>query len=409
MTDTLTGHDVEQGELPEGWESRPLSAVCKKVVKVDPRGFDRERFQYVDIGSIDTERNRVSTPQDVPVTEAPGRARQLLESGDTVFATVRPYLRKIAWIHEDLDGEIASTGFCVLRPDVSLCLPRFLHFMAISDCLLAQVLPLQRGVSYPAVRDKEVLAANVPIPPLPEQGRIVEILEDQLSRLGTALQSVHTVREKAAQFRRSLLHAAFTGALTGHDVEDGLPEGWESNTLNYFCEMYQPKTISRKELVDDGPYPVFGANGQIGFYTDFNHEESEVTVTCRGATCGTVNVIPAMSWITGNAMVVRPKDQSLGKEYLNYFLQSSDFTSVISGTAQPQITRKTLSTLETVVAPRAEQERIVEILEEQLSRLDASFAVAEAVEERSAALRRSLLHAAFTGRLTEEWREAVNV
>ncbi len=201
-----------------------------------------------------------------------------------------------------------------------------------------------------------------------------------------------------------------TDVLTSHDIEQGeLPEGWESNTLNYFCEMYQPKTISRKELVDDGPYPVFGANGQIGFYTDFNHEESEVTVTCRGATCGTVNVIPAMSWITGNAMVVRPKDQSLGKEYLNYFLQSSDFTSVISGTAQPQITRKTLSTLETVVAPRAEQERIVEILEDQLSRLDASLAVADAVEERSAALRRSLLHSAFTGCLTREWREAVNV
>jgi type I restriction enzyme S subunit len=116
-----------------------------------------------------------------------------------------------------------------------------------------------------------------------------------------------------------------------------------------------------------------------------------------------------MSWITGNAMVVRPKEQSLGKEYLNYFLQSSDFTSVISGTAQPQITRKTLSTLETVIAPRAEQERIVEILEDQLSRLDASLAVADAVEGRSAALRRSLLHSAFTGRLTEEWRAAVNV
>ncbi len=192
-----------------------------------------------------------------------------------------------------------------------------------------------------------------------------------------------------------------TNTLTSHDIEQGeLPEGWESNTLNYFCEMYQPKTISRKELVDDGPYPVFGANGQIGFYTDFNHEESEVTVTCRGATCGTVNVIPAMSWITGNAMVVRPKDQSLGKEYLNYFLQSSDFTSVISGTAQPQITRKTLSTLETVVAPRAEQERIVEILEDQLSRLDTALHSVHTVREKVAQFRRSLLHAAFTGALT---------
>ena len=59
--------------------------------------------------------------------------------------------------------------------------------------------------------------------------------------------------------------------------------------------------------------------------------------------------------------------------------------------------------------PLEEQERIVEVLEDQLSRLDASLAVADAVEERSAALRSSLLHSAFTGRLTRVWREAVNV
>ena len=61
------------------------------------------------------------------------------------------------------------------------------------------------------------------------------------------------------------------------------------------------------------------------------------------------------------------------------------------------------------IPPLAEQERIVEILEEQLSRLDAALAVADSVEKRSAALRRSLLHAAFTGRLTEQWREQTNV
>ena len=269
---------------------------------------------------------------------------------------------------------------------------------------------IKSGTAQPFVKVKDTLERSMPIPPLAEQKKIVEILEEQLSRLDAALESVRAVREKAAQFRRSLLHAAFTGTLTGHNPEDGqLPEGWRVGPLNEFCEMYQPKTISTKKLIDHGEFPVYGANGQIGFYDQFNHADSEVTVTCRGATCGTVNIIPARSWITGNAMVVRPLHGSVSRPFLAYELQSIDMTAYITGTAQPQITRTTLAPMSITVPPLAEQERIVEILEEQLSRLDAALAVADAIEKRSAALRRSLLHAAFTGRLTEQWRELSHV
>jgi len=179
-----------------------------------------------------------------------------------------------------------------------------------------------------------------------------------------------------------------------------VPDRWERGQLGDFCEMYQPRTISTKELITDGEFPVYGANGQIGFYNAFNHSDSEVTVTCRGATCGTVNVIPARSWITGNAMVVRPLRDCMTKDYLNHVLRSLDFTNVITGTAQPQITRTTLTTIEIPVAPLAEQEKIVEILEEQLSRLDAALEAVRAVRVKAAQFRRSLLHAAFTGALT---------
>ena len=173
--------------------------------------------------------------------------------------------------------------------------------------------------------------------------------------------------------------------------------------------MYQPKTISTRDLIEDGEFPVYGANGQIGFYDKYNHNDPEVTVTCRGATCGTVNVIPGKSWITGNAMVVRPIDNCMSKLLLNYQLQSLDFTQVITGTAQPQITRTTLTEIKVVLPPLDEQARIVQVLEEQLSRLDASLAVADVIEMKAFALRRSLLHAAFTGNLTKEWREGAHV
>jgi type I restriction enzyme S subunit len=151
---------------------------------------------------------QVTSPQLLPVEGAPARARQLLAAGDTVFSTVRPYLKKIAWIPPDLDGEIASTGFCVLRPRTDVLHPRFLFYFATSDALLDQVLPLQRGVSYPAVRDADVLGSQIALPPLDEQVSIVNTLDDHLSRLDSAGASIRAVNRLAAAYERSGIQAA---------------------------------------------------------------------------------------------------------------------------------------------------------------------------------------------------------
>ena len=139
---------------------------------------------------------------------------------------------------------------------------------------------------------------------------------------------------------------------------------WPTKSLGEICELYQPKTITSAEILSEGPYKVFGANGVIGFYGQYNHEEAEVAVTCRGATCGTVNFTAPKSWITGNAMVVTPKDKCLDKRYLFYTLKASDMASVISGSAQPQITRQSFAPMKIPVPPPEDQERIVKLLDE---------------------------------------------
>ena len=104
--------------------------------------------------------------------------------------------------------------------------------------------------------------------------------------------------------------------------------------LGDLCNLYQPKTITQKELIEDGEFIVFGANGIIGRYNQFNHEKPEVIITCRGNTCGTVNMSQPFSWITGNAMVCSPKETSnLSKRFLFYCLENSDLSSVITGSS----------------------------------------------------------------------------
>lgn len=146
---------------------------------------------------------------------------------------------------------------------------------------------------------------------------------------------------------------------------------WPIKKLGEVCELYQPKTISKAEMVATGQYKVYGANGIIGKYDKYNHEQSEILVTCRGATCGTVNVSEPKSWINGNAMVVCPKsEKEISKEYLYYLLRGGvDMSATISGSAQPQITRTTLYPIEIPLPPIGEQKKIVAKLERVLAKI----------------------------------------
>ena len=131
--------------------------------------------------------------------------------------------------------------------------------------------------------------------------------------------------------------------------------------LTEICTPKQWKTIPANELLDKG-YPVYGANGIIGYYNEYNHENPVVAITCRGATCGTINITVPQSYVTGNAMCLDDTCSDILPEYLYYCLLHYDFNNVISGSAQPQITRQGLEKVEIKYYPIEAQKKIVAIL-----------------------------------------------
>ena len=148
-------------------------------------------------------------------------------------------------------------------------------------------------------------------------------------------------------------------------------EDWEVKKLGEVFELYQPKTISASDMIEDGKYPVFGANGIIGNYNQYNHKDIELLLTCRGATCGTINISQPFSWINGNAMVIHPKNaDSMIFKFVYYQLLGADLSSVITGAAQPQITRKSLKVLDFHIPPLPIQTQIVAELDELNAILD---------------------------------------
>ena len=113
--------------------------------------------------------------------------------------------------------------------------------------------------------------------------------------------------------------------------------------LDEVCTLKQWKTISIKELTPDG-YPVYGANGIIGYYKEYNHSEPTLCITCRGATCGALNITKPYSYINGNTMALDNLNTSkISLKFLYYYLKNRKLNDVISGSAQPQITRSSLS------------------------------------------------------------------
>ncbi|EAK1903907.1 restriction endonuclease [Campylobacter jejuni] len=152
---------------------------------------------------------------------------------------------------------------------------------------------------------------------------------------------------------------------------------YELVKLGTICKIYQPKTITAKEIQENGDYKVYGANGVIGFYNKYNHKDSEVAMTCRGATCGTINYTEPLSWITGNAMIITPlKNNLILKKFLVYILPLSNVKNIITGSAQPQITKNNLTTLKIPLPPLEIQKQIVaecEEVEEQHNTLSLSI------------------------------------
>lgn len=191
-----------------------------------------------------------------------------------------------------------------------------------------------------------------------------------------------------------------------HPVSRVLIDGWEVRKLGEVCELYQPKTISSKEMVEDGQYPVFGANGIIGKYNKYNHEESQLLITCRGATCGSVNISLPQSWINGNAMVVRPIDNSLDIKFVEYLFRGGiDISKTITGAAQPQITRQTLSPV-LIFYPKSlpEQQKIVAILDEAFGAIEKAKTNAKRNLTHAKELFESYLQSVFENR-GEGWEE----
>lgn len=153
-----------------------LSEITKPQEFTNPEKTPNDDYQYVDISAIDSENFAVDLNRirQFKGKDAPSRARKKIETGDVLFSTVRPNLRRIAKVDFPTYNSLASTGFAVLRPDISKINPDYMGTVTCSGVVTEQVLPQMKGAAYPAVSDNDVLNAEIPLPDRSKQDELAD-------------------------------------------------------------------------------------------------------------------------------------------------------------------------------------------------------------------------------------------
>jgi len=180
FTEGLRGekqNQTEIGLIPVNWDVLPISEAVRETETRYPGREPTKKIKYIDVSSVSNQSFSVVGHAVYSGAEAPGRARKVVNTNDIIFATIRPTLRRIAKISEDYDDEYSSTAFCVLRAEEDRLNYEYLYQYILTDSFSERISKHQSGASYPAVRDDDVKAMKIPLPPLDEQSEIASIFQ----------------------------------------------------------------------------------------------------------------------------------------------------------------------------------------------------------------------------------------
>jgi type I restriction enzyme S subunit len=400
--------------LPPSWEKKPLGEVATTVMGQSPPGSSYNEYGdgtpffqgKAEFGSIHPIVRKWTT-----------EPRKFAQSGDILMSVRAPVgPTNVA----DIDCSIGR-GLAAIRANESLN-QRFLLWRLRS--MEAEIASQGTGTTFSAISGDQLRRQAIPLPPLVEQQRIAEILEEQFSRLDAALASVRTVRNKAKSFRRSLLQTIFVG---GSGVSAS--EAWEQCELRSVAELTLGVMLDKKKETGLHQVPYLAnINVRWGTIDTSKLKMMQVlpgqaartlvqrgdVVVCEGGEPGRSAVWKRDDNIAIQKALhrVRPSGR-LNSDFLSYYFEfrfrGSQSNELFTGTTIRHLPKEKLATLRVPLPSIEEQLDVVAVLDTQLSGVDVVLSMANQLEVHIASQRRSLLHAAFSGTLTAELRKTHSV
>lgn len=363
-------------------------------------------FTYVDITSINRETKRIEDAKFLACQDAPSRARKGIKTHDILVSTVRPNLNAVAQVPAELNDQIASTGFAVLRADPAKVNSKYLFYRLTTDAFINDMVSQAKGAGYPAVSDRIISEHKFPLPPLSEQQRIVEIL-DQADAL-------RQQRREAYAISQRIIPALFQKMFGDVSTE---AIAWPREALSNLGRVVTGATPpSRLEAMFDGPIPFVTPADLKETWISHNRSLTEegaqysrivrkgsTLVCCIGATIGKMGKASENSTFNQQINAVEWYDESFDAFGLEVLRQlKNKIIAGASSTTLPIMNKSTFQALQIPCPPRELREAFkvkVDFAESSMIHQTTSNVVIETLFQ-------TLLNRAFDGSLTASWREA---
>lgn len=267
---------------------------------------------------------------------------------------------------------------------------------------------INMAVNQVSINQKQLSSLEIPLPPLSEQQRIVERIEELFAKLDEAKERLQEVADSFAVRKAAILHKAFTGELTKQwRRENGVrDESWEEKKLSEITENQDSKRIPLSKSKRDNMnriYDYYGASGIIDKVDDYIFEGKKLLIGEDGANLVTRSkdiafIADGKYWVNNHAHILDVKDTVL-LMYLCNYINNMDLIPYVTGSAQPKLTQAKMNNIKIFLPTLPEQHEIVRLIDDLLARERAAQQAAEQALASIDLMKKSILARAFRGEL----------
>ena len=379
--------------MKAGWQIKNLGEVCNVVGGGTPPK-DKPAFYFGDIpwATVRDLKQEVITSTEFKITKeaVKSSATNIIPRGNVVIAT-RVGLGKVCLLGQDTAINQDLRGIIPLHAKTLDVRFLFWWLKSIADLIVAE----GTGATVQGVKLPFVKSLQVPLPPLPEQQRIVAILDEAFDGIATAKANAEQNLQNARALFESHLQSVFT--------QRG--EGWVEKTVDQISTNLDSKRVPiTKNVRSSGEYPYYGASGIVDYVADYIFDGDALLVSEDGANLLARSTPIAFSvsgkyWVNNHAHILKFENMAT-QRFVEFYLESIKLDEYITGAAQPKLNQKALNSISIPIPVSVEEQaKVVESIESLSTETQRLESLYQRKLAALAELKKSLLHQAFAGEL----------
>ncbi len=403
LQQALVPAEEQPYEVPENWVWVRLGAIAEIVTGGTPSKKHPEYYggNFPFYKPSDLDQGRLTYDASEYLSEEGKNVSRIIPKNSTAVCCI---------------GSIGKCGYLMCEgttnQQINSAIPKInslcLYYYLCTENFVQDLLSMASATTIAIVNKSKMESCAFPLPPLSEQQRIVERIEELLAKLDEAKERLQEVADSFAVRKAAILHNAFTGELTKQwRRENGVrDESWEEKKLSEITENQDSKRIPLSKSQRDNMnriYDYYGASGIIDKVDDYIFEGKKLLIGEDGANLVTRSkdiafIADGKYWVNNHAHILDVKDTVL-LMYLCNYINNMDLIPYVTGSAQPKLTQAKMNNIKIFLPTLPEQQEIVRLIDDLLARERAAQQAAEQALASIDLMKKSILARAFRGEL----------